>query len=771
MNKRAHEMFQKGHFGQMMDLLEPARPWIQRYPINAHAMKTLVGLGVAETYCFRFQDAIRDNLAGREMARKLGDWDRVGGFSHNLSNLYIILYAQREAMVAADEAIAAFRITNNQSIQPQLLLHKARLTALQGDFERAIPIFRQGIEAAELGGKVLLQASGLERLGLGFLKEKRLDEAETALVASFRLRKFSKDPAITSSYQAMGLLRLAQGETGSALRLFDLAVQGPPDGIRRHPAWSAYFGRGKVLTAQGRLQEALNDLRTAIHQIEDARIHLVPADSIRVSTGMGVQEVYSAFIQVGAKLYAENHRRGLVEETLIVAEANRALGLRQASAESTRLNRILPAAYMEKLAQLQSAYAALYREASPERRHQVERLRLSLTEMEASADAGSPVAEESPFRKESLSASQALLVFHLAEDSSYLWAATRGGVSLHKLPSKTALASQVSRLREAIEKDDPEAAQIGETLYATLFSSLGEARSKRDWLIVPDDALYQLPFPALVARHRGGAPAYLVEEHSLLVLPGLWAMQKPIRRSAVWSGPAVAVADPIYNRADARWAGGGRSGMFSWFHVGGWNANTLELARLPGSGHEVEACERAWARPGGGSTVILRGRQANLESLDRALSTRPAVLHFATHVVPSPDNDRENLLALSIDKQAEPQLVGPEWIASRQLDVALVMMSGCRSGAGEVKQGEGLMGLTRAWLMAGAGAVAATHWPIPDEGHFAQSFYRHWMQGGAAPDVHQAGFALQAAQVEMIRSGTFRTRPRYWASYFIVGKS
>ena len=774
MNNRAfHEMYQQGQFAGMIEFLERARPWIERYPVNTHAMKTLEYLGVAETQCFRFREAMRDTLAGREIARKLGEWNRVGGFSHNLSNLYITLYARREALLAADEAIAAFSITRNRTIQPQLLLHKARLTVLEGDLDHAIPIFRQGIEAAELEDNVVLQAAGLERLGLGFLNANRLDEAETALAASFRIRKLSKDPAITSSYQAMGRLRLAQGDTASALRLFHLAVQGPAQGIPRHPAWSAYFGRAQVYSAVGRLQEALQDLRTAISQIEGARIHLSSADSIRVSTGMGLQEVYTEFIQVGAKLYAENHRPELVQETLMAAEANRALGLRQASAESSRLNRILPAAYMETLARLQTAYAALYRQASPEHKRQVESLRLALTEMEATVERerGDPLVRATVFRKELLLPSQALLMFHLADEASYLWEATRNGVHLHRLSSKRAIASQVARLRAAIEKDDPEAVLTGETLYTTLFSSLKEAATKPDWLIVPDDILYQLPFPALVTQHREQAPVYLVEERSLLVLPGLWAIQKSAQPRTGWSGPPLAIADPIYNRADPRWAGYGGSAIFSWSPFGASATPAAELARLPGSGMEVDACERVWARSGAGAGTVLRGPQATVKSLEQSLASRPAVLHFAAHVVPSPDNARERLLALSIDAQGQPQLVGPEWIAAQRLDASLVMMSGCRSGAGEAKQGEGLMGLTRAWLMAGAGAVAATHWPITDEGHFAQSFYSHWMQGGATSDFHQAGFALQAAQIEMIRSRTFRMRPRYWASYFIVGKN
>ena len=78
----------------------------------------------------------------------------------------------------------------------------------------------------------------------------------------------------------------------------------------------------------------------------------------------------------------------------------------------------------------------------------------------------------------------------------------------------------------------------------------------------------------------------------------------------------------------------------------------------------------------------------------------------------------------------------------------------------------GLLGLTRAWLSAGARSVVASRWPTPDEdGALFQAFYgdlrKHSREGSAE--------ALRAAQIEMLRSGGWRARPRYWGAYFVVG--
>src|SRR5262249_37300590 len=102
-------------------------------------------------------------------------------------------------------------------------------------------------------------------------------------------------------------------------------------------------------------------------------------------------------------------------------------------------------------------------------------------------------------------------------------------------------------------------------------------------------------------------------------------------------------------------------------------------------------------------------------------------------------------------------------IATMRVPGAIVVMTGCSAGTGEVRQGAGLLGLTRAWELAGAHTVIATLWPTSDSsGEIFENFYRHLrMVPGAR--------ALQQSQVEMIHSGGWRAEPRYWASYQITG--
>jgi CHAT domain-containing protein len=76
------------------------------------------------------------------------------------------------------------------------------------------------------------------------------------------------------------------------------------------------------------------------------------------------------------------------------------------------------------------------------------------------------------------------------------------------------------------------------------------------------------------------------------------------------------------------------------------------------------------------------------------------------------------------------------------------------------------MGLTRAWLIAGAQSVLASRWATPDEeGELFEAFYKD-LSSHRHADPSQA---LRSAQLEMIHAGGWRAEPRYWGTYFVVG--
>jgi CHAT domain-containing protein len=186
------------------------------------------------------------------------------------------------------------------------------------------------------------------------------------------------------------------------------------------------------------------------------------------------------------------------------------------------------------------------------------------------------------------------------------------------------------------------------------------------------------------------------------------------------------------------------------------------MNRLVGSGEELHRVAQVWGAQG----TLLEGARASRSAFLRAIAdTQPASVHLATHAVQMDSRRDQVYLAFSIGEAGRPELLGTSDIAMLKVPGALVVMSGCSSGSGEARPGAGLLGLTRAWLSAGARAVVATGWPVEDShGDLLPAFYKH-----LSSRSFSTAEALRRGQLEMIHSGTWQADPAYWAAFQLTG--
>lgn len=136
------------------------------------------------------------------------------------------------------------------------------------------------------------------------------------------------------------------------------------------------------------------------------------------------------------------------------------------------------------------------------------------------------------------------------------------------------------------------------------------------------------------------------------------------------------------------------------------------------------------------------------------------MIHLATHVI---TRNTQAMVVFGLGPKGESEFLTTTDVASLRVPGATVAMTGCDTAAGDVLPGAGLQGLTRAWQMAGASVVIATSWPVHDSrGEIFGRFYQHFQHVPAAE-------ALRLSQMEMLRSGTWKAMPSYWAAYQING--
>jgi CHAT domain-containing protein len=392
-----------------------------------------------------------------------------------------------------------------------------------------------------------------------------------------------------------------------------------------------------------------------------------------------------------------------------------------------------------------------------------------------------------------------LLEYSLGSEHSYLWATTRESVTSYELPKRSeidaaarALYSELTarqplpsetqlqylaRVKEADTQYEREATALGKVLLGPVTALLGKKRL----LIVADGSLGYLPFASLPSPAPGLPPRALIAANEIVYLPS--ASTLAVLRSQI-SGRARApktlavFADPVFDKSDDRVSRGltipinakqqaVNSGVAELgLRDAGMLAEALPLARLPFSRQEAEAII-ALAPPG--ETLKAVGFSANLNT---ALSPELAhfrIVHFATHALVNPEHPYLTGLLLSlVDEQGQPQdgFLSLNQIYNLNLPADFVMLSACQTAKGKEVKGEGIIGLTRAFMYAGAPRVVASLWKVDDAAtaEISKRFYRGFLKEGLRPAA-----ALQAAQLQMSRHRLWHS-PYYWAGFVLQGE-
>ncbi|PYS91278.1 MAG: hypothetical protein DMF64_12680 [Acidobacteria bacterium] len=411
-----------------------------------------------------------------------------------------------------------------------------------------------------------------------------------------------------------------------------------------------------------------------------------------------------------------------------------------------------------------------------------------------------------------------LLEYSLGDEHSYLWAVTRNnGLSLYRLPTRRVLEQQASALRDQLvpsgqrraiaeltddtqhgqSDDDVRGLKLGGTpiapetvkayasaanaLYQTIVAPAASVIANKRLLIVADGALDFIPFEALVTDSTGADYStlpYLVQTNEIVYAPSA-SVVAVIRQQKNGAAPGgqrlLVIADPVFDASDPRAksaantmrGGVGRLALTSAIgDVASLKLASLKLVRLAGTRTEAEQIAQL-ARTSGASADVwldLEASEGNVETRDLS---RYRVLHFATHGLLDAERPQFTGLALAPAGATDADgflRVGE--IFNLRLGSPLVILSACETGLGKEKRGEGVIGLTRAFMYAGAPTVGVSLWSVADKStaELMPDFYGRLLTGQAAG----APAALRAAQQQMI-AGKHFSAPFYWAPFVLVG--
>ncbi len=765
LSRKAAALFREGSFQPAAVEFERGARAAQARGYWTQAIQFLSNLGSSRFALFQYQEALSAYLEAKELAERHSNYRRYEVICSNLSSLYLELGSVKAAELVAEQGLVAAASRDTAPARPLLLAQLGTLRARQGRMPEAESCFRQAIGAAEQQGDQASLATAWDHLGQELLLAGRPNEAEHSLLEAFRIRKLTHDRKLSQSYFHLSRLRLDQDDIPSAATLLDRAVT-LPGNRELPPVWMLYRHKAAIKKAEGEPAEAVALLRAALRAAEDWRAEVGPTDSLQSSSAGSLHPLYQDFVDASMQL-----PRPPAAEAFAAAEADRAASLRRIVLSGTAWRLNVPPKYWKTLASLRSAQTGLLTTPSPELSARVDALRYELLELESRSGllltttgnkSGEKYSSANTLNtvRQGLRPDEAFLSVSLGESSSHLWAVTQDGLKWSKLGPRQALCDLADRFRKAVEGGSVDRERLGEELYQALFGGVSAGvKHKSKWLLAADDALFAVPFAALVVERKQGKPVYLVERHSDVRVPS--AMFLANDREPATEGGFVGMGDGVYNTADPRWHAQQSAGA----------AGRLQLPRLPGSAVELASCAREWSR--GGRPVLLTGAEISRGAFQAALLSHPSVIHIAAHVLQAPDDRDDALIGLGLSRRGELDVLTREDIANLRVPGAIVVMSGCASGAARAAPASGVLGLTRAWLIAGAEAVVGSHWAIGDDsGELFASFYRYFGELRAAGNEKRiACLALRRAQLDALRSNSWRSDPRYWSAFFTVGKN
>ena len=368
----------------------------------------------------------------------------------------------------------------------------------------------------------------------------------------------------------------------------------------------------------------------------------------------------------------------------------------------------------------------------------------------------------------------ALLEYALGEDRSFLWVVTTDAVASFELPPRGAIEAAARRAHEQLAASHRRQARgpaerALRRLGELLLQPAAELLAGRRLVVVGDGALHYVPFAALHVASSGKEPGPVVVSHEIVRLPSA-SVLRVLRRELAGRPPAPRLlaifADPVFQPDDDRIAATAGSAIpadgFSqpWPVAGA----ATGFERLPFAREEAEAI-LALAP----TAFAALGFDAARENVLVDDLGRYRLVHFATHAVLDTDYPQLSGILLSqVDARGRPRngYLRAHEIYDLDLAADLVVLSACQTALGKEIRGEGMIGLTRGLMYAGAERVLVSLWNVSDRAtaHLMRQFYAGMLLDGLRPQA-----ALRQAQISMWQQQEWRA-PYYWAGFELHGE-
>jgi CHAT domain-containing protein/tetratricopeptide (TPR) repeat protein len=812
---KASAVWGQGRYDQAIELNEQAIRILEaeKTPRGASLAAAYVNLGTVYWSKSDYDEALvyYEKALPLQVAARGAAHEYVGLVHFNLATLHFMKQDYDACVASAESAlkilVSAYGERHSSVIQTYNVLGLAFLH--KGDPDRAIAYHEK---ARDLQLSLSEKVNRDSAVVLSSLAEDYRMKGDYARAARGFHEALAIDqsiygprhPDVAEDFVNLGDLYLEKGDETEAIRFFARAIEanspGPvkadPDldppvdtalsdeyllkalkGAARARTRGATRGKGR-----NRLEEAAVVYQHASRLIERMRAGY-RAEGSKLSMSASATETYDEAIRVELDLlhstgeerhlaaafrYAEKSKAGVLRDALNEAEARSFAGIPAALLDEERRLRVDLAAADRRLTE-----ARLAAVEDEQRLHLLREKQFALKRdyeaIQQRFEREHPdyydlkyrfeTADPGQIRQRALDDKSALVEYFLGRERIHIFTITGASLEVASVPREASLEADVQELRRAIaERDHPAYARSAHRLYREVLAPVESRLAGKDLIIVPDGPLNSLPFDALLEREASPRPAdtselpYVLRGHSVsyaysstILLQGLRRRRGSPPEDFVGFAPAFA---------------GGASSRGAPASL---PASRKEVTEVRALFSQRQGFPGAWLFP---RSRVYLNREATEGRLKAAGLERYRYVHLATHGVVDQDHPGLSRLLLEPEKgSGEDGVLHLGEIYSLRLNADLVVLSACDTGLGRIARGEGIIGLARGFLYAGAASLLVSLWPVSDEAAagLLRDFYGEILAG------RSKARALREAKLRTMGRNPEYAKPYYWSSFVLVG--
>jgi len=769
--------------------------------------RTLSNIGKVYDDLGEKQKALEYYSQSLPLRQAVGDRGGEATTLNNIGTVYSALGEKQKALEYYSQSLPLTRATGDLRGEATTLNNIGKVYDDLGEKQKALEYYSQSLPLTRATGDLRGEATTLNNIGRVYSELGEKQKALEYYTQSLPLKRATGDRGGEgATLNNIGLVYSQLGEPQKGLEYYSQSLPLFRTVGDRGGEAVILYNMAYAKRDQNNLTEALNDIESSIKIIENLRTKIASPE-LRSSYFATVQNYYEFYIDLLMQLHKTNPKSGYDTKALEASERSRARSLLELLQESNaNIREGVSPELLQQEKSLQQQLDAIEKQSiktistpnpNATKIDEIDQQRLALLQqyqqIQAQIRTASPryaaLTQPQPLtlpeiQKQILDENTILLQYSLGEYRSYLWVVTSTGLTSYELPKRADIETAAKNFLEAItspiQRDIPQkvaqaSANLGQVILQPAAAQLGNKRL----LIVPDGVLHYTPFQALTlaqtAEKNTNVP--LIAEHEIITLPS--ASSLAILRQNYGDrkppGETLAIlADPVFSPDDER-----IKGKITQATTEKLEANNLRLnrslrasnrqwppQRLPFTRQEAQTISSLF--PSTSSRQIFDFDASRTTATDGNLANYQ-IVHFATHGIANSQNpELSGILMSMIDDKGNlvNGFLRLTDIFNLKLAANLVVLSACQSGMGQNVKGEGMVGLTRGFMYAGAQRVAVSLWSVDDEGTavLMQKFYQKMLQQKLAPAA-----ALRAAQIEMMQQSKWKS-PYYWAAFTLQGE-